>query len=62
MPLRETGMVGGGIGARRDRGHLGFTGPAMPRFEDPGIRAVRETSGRGRPDLHAREPGGGTSI
>ena len=62
MPSGAAGVVGGGLGVWRDRGHLAFTESGMARFEDPGIGAVRDMSGRGRPDLHARKPGGGTST
>ena len=60
MPFGATGMVGGGIGAWRDRRHLEVTESAMARFEDPGIGAARDMSGLGLPDLHAPKPGGGT--
>ena len=62
MPSGATGMVGGGIGAWRDRGHLEGTEAAMALLQDPGMGGVRDTSGRSLLDLHAPKPGGGTQT
>ena len=62
MHSEATAMVGGGVGAWRDRGHLDIRESRMARFEDPGIGAVRDMSGRGLPDLHAPKRGGGTQT
>ena len=62
MPSGAAEVVGGGIGAWRDPGHLEFTESRMAGFGDLGMGAVGGMSGRGFPDLHDLKPCGGTQT